>query len=508
MITIAGINCANDLNTEHCREYEIMGYPTIRYFKPNTVNFTIGENFQRIKDDVTVLRHSLIKKLESTELEFPPTHWPHLKPIREEEIYTQLQNPDKKEYTLVVENKTSFLGRELIMDLNGISWLVVRRILRQDYKASPIEEGILAVHKDDQMEVIPLPIKSRTEAVAAVRVAYKYYSIPDVYAENQVGQKTWIVVEQGVKQRMLVNTAFQDDIEKALHFCLLQEIALKPSISGDAFRTLIDFLNVVRKYFPFSVKNESFISRVTAGLNDSITGGEFKKLLHKYGENFFQTHKSWHGCAGSTESFRGYPCSLWMMFHTLTVREYLMRKYAIDSEVLSVMPKYVRYFFGCQECAEHFVEMSKTIQGNVSSSEDAVLWLWRAHNSVNKRLAGDGSEDPAFPKVQFPLKEMCPKCHRSDNTWDENHVLKYIVNMYSNIQVGNRQALSTEVIVSSKHQTESADHSYWNFSLTDVNACIGLYVLSACLLTIYTVRLFLKRGPRSRTHKHDICYKP
>lgn len=31
----------------------------------------------------------------------------------------------------------------------------------------------------------------------------------------------------------------------------------------------------------------------------------------------------WTGCAGTEDHFRGYPCSLWMTFHALTVSAYL-----------------------------------------------------------------------------------------------------------------------------------------------------------------------------------------
>uniref|UniRef100_A0A915EBI0 Sulfhydryl oxidase n=1 Tax=Ditylenchus dipsaci TaxID=166011 RepID=A0A915EBI0_9BILA len=44
----------------------------------------------------------------------------------------------------------------------------------------------------------------------------------------------------------------------------------------------------------------------------------------------------------------------------------------------------------------------------VTKPEDVVLWLWRAHNNVNKRLAGETSEDPKFPKQQFPRPSCAP----------------------------------------------------------------------------------------------------
>lgn len=59
-------------------------------------------------------------------------------------------------------------------------------------------------------------------------------------------------------------------------------------------------------------------------------------------------------------------------------------------EVLSTMRCYVRHFFGCQECAEHFEAMAAKSMDKVASREEAVLWLWSHHNEVNARLAGKG----------------------------------------------------------------------------------------------------------------------
>lgn len=60
-------------------------------------------------------------------------------------------------------------------------------------------------------------------------------------------------------------------------------------------------------------------------------------------------------------------------------------------EVLSTMRCYVRHFFGCQECAEHFEAMAAKSMDKVASREEAILWLWSHHNEVNARLAGKGT---------------------------------------------------------------------------------------------------------------------
>ena len=47
---------------------------------------------------------------------------------------------------------------------------------------------------------------------------------------------------------------------------------------------------------------------------------------------------------------------------------------------------------------------------------------------MNKRLAGDESEDSNFPKIQFPSAEQCSKCHRvSDGEFDEAEVAQFLI---------------------------------------------------------------------------------
>lgn len=56
--------------------------------------------------------------------------------------------------------------------------------------------------------------------------------------------------------------------------------------------------------------------------------------------------------------------------------------------VLQVMQKYVKNFFGCRACAQHFEEMAQESLDSVKTPEEAVLWLWEKHNVVNAKLAG------------------------------------------------------------------------------------------------------------------------
>lgn len=63
------------------------------------------------------------------------------------------------------------------------------------------------------------------------------------------------------------------------------------------------------------------------------------------------------------------------------------------------------------------------------------MYLWEAHNKVNKRLSGDPSDDPWFPKSQFPLKFLCDNCFIDDigNVWNETNILQFMLKYYTNI---------------------------------------------------------------------------
>ena len=57
--------------------------------------------------------------------------------------------------------------------------------------------------------------------------------------------------------------------------------------------------------------------------------------------------------------------------------------------VLQTIRRYVHVFFGCKECGEHFEEMAKESIDSVKTPDQAILWLWKKHNLVNSRLAGE-----------------------------------------------------------------------------------------------------------------------
>nr|CAH7763341.1 unnamed protein product [Callosobruchus chinensis] len=168
------------------------------------------------------------------------------------------------------------------------------------------------------------------------------------------------------------------DLETTLRYSLKHEIVGFKEIAGERLDALKAYLDVLVKYFPFG----------------------------KYGHMFLIELRDF---VSSKKHVRGEDISA--LVHDATVNAAESSPSNSDPKmVLTAMYGYIKNFFGCSECSKHFQQMAKRRNlWDVRSWNDSVLWLWTAHNEVSKRLAGDDTEDPEFPKQQFPLKERCPR---------------------------------------------------------------------------------------------------
>lgn len=172
---------------------------------------------------------------------------------------------------------------------------------------------------------------------------------------------------------------------------------------------------------------------------------------------------SYRSCEGSKPFSRGFSCGLWTLFHSLSVNvpeQSNAFKYP-GKTVLNGVRAYVRSYFSCQECRDHFVRMTNTSPEfkKTFSKDDAVVWLWWAHNRVNVRLSIEEANahqgDPFFPKKFFPTKEMCEACYNEefgendrlfdhdDNTYNFSglsmrHVKQVLYNFYLTPTYGTR----------------------------------------------------------------------
>ena len=185
----------------------------------------------------------------------------------------------------------------------------------------------------------------------------------------------------------------------------------------------------------------------------SICGADGALQLPKDGTSNFPDD-AWQDCRGET---RGFTCGLWQLFHAVAADAMVNDAEGDGAALLAALEGYVRHFFGCQVCRDHFLTLtSAPPAARVRTPRDFALWLWRAHNVVNARLAAEeaegGTGDPAFPKVAWPTEVQCPACHRgaphepsadgdadaawrsaahTDVAWDDDAVVAYLIRYYA-----------------------------------------------------------------------------
>ncbi|CAF1192510.1 unnamed protein product [Adineta steineri] len=149
-------------------------------------------------------------------------------------------------------------------------------------------------------------------------------------------------------------------------------------------------------------------------------------------------------CNGSDSSKRGYPCTLWVLFHSMTVKQAILAEQNAlpsdikPSDVIVSIREFIGNFFLCEECVTHFVNMTINAENEIKSHHESILYLWRSHNIVNKRLRYEEyTNDPNWPKVPFPTKEQCNLCAQQIDEngdareYNENETYKFLKEFYS-----------------------------------------------------------------------------
>lgn len=181
----------------------------------------------------------------------------------------------------------------------------------------------------------------------------------------------------------------------------------------------------------------------------------------------------------------------------------------IDSQqVITVITNYLSNFFGCRECATHFVAFAQK-QPAISTPDDSVLFLWRAHNTANRRLHGDLSEDPEYPKMQFPSIDLCWSCYNvTAEAWNFDQVLLYLKTVYSPAKLIRDASGSYELAFSASKDVAnrgvierdvggSDGSANGMFSGIDVGLCLMLYIACMVFLLVAFIHVRLRRRKAS-----------
>lgn len=539
LIDIGAIDCSDEDNTAICREFEIMGYPTLRYFHENYYEGPkmIGIDVKK-GEDMDKIRENLIETLIAEQNAGRGKIYPNILPFEGENVYSILETvPNTIKYVFIIIDKKSSLGAQISLDLHNINNISIRSVeetnkkIFQNQNINSFPAVIIIDTHDKSVKNMKLDSYTRENVNKAVKEYLKEQGItvPEEQKKNNTFHGKWLenpvpdlaaLLEAREKQALLQrvkkmgDVVFQVDLETALRSSLKHEVATTKIITGDKLESLKLFLNIIIKYFPFGRKGKIFFEGLRNKMNtDSVKGEDVASYLEPMDneeEGIFSSQQQWLGCSGSLPKYRGYPCGMWKMFHYLTVNAADQNGDKTDKnprEVLDAMLGYIKHFFGCAECSKHFQEMAiKRDMKGVTELNSSIIWLWLAHNEVNKRLSGDATEDPDYPKIQFPSVENCPKC-RDGEKWNLQEVLHYLRQMYSSINVRYLGA-DTKVLHDGlgNVRTKRSTSTWQIITKMDVSMCFLLYVVCFGLLVLI-IRQFLRKGYRKKMYVHDILGK-
>lgn len=472
VIQVAVIDCGDDVNAETiCMGANLTGYPTIKYYLPftNTLQGEHGYNRESHDHSGEALLVDTIDFVESMidqMVELNPNIrklWPALGQNSNDSSLFGFVNPDldtidtqeelviasqanrETESLIIVEDEASYIGKQVILDkwrrkeeqpiISRISVPPLNKddVLRKlNVSALPIvaivepeTENVILLKPDENSEDLKKGLDKVIDAYLGVNNSFTRTTLQPISTDVSTIKHT----SEGdiIRRRYSV---YQSDLDKTVISSLSNEVLLRSSFTKNQRETLYQYLNILSRFYPTEGYAYSLISNLYEKINQTEDVELLRSIVDKYPVSL-----DWVGCKGSSELYGGYTCGLWTLWHFLTVAQAEAAS-GDPTDVLMTMTHYVRDFFGCQECSEHFLRMVDNGDNitSVGSYEEAVLYLWDRHNEVNLRLIdSQQADDPVYPKEYFPNVYYCPSCFRHEGYGeyvDEKEILKFLIKHY------------------------------------------------------------------------------
>lgn len=523
VIHVSAIDCADDENNEVCRNYEIMAYPTLRYFSPHFKGDGYGKEFGAQRE-VDQFKLSVVDVLKNETNQ--PKSWPDWN------IYSDMSRipSDDAQFNFVLPEHENFTTAISVMiDFSPrIKNVKFYRIASNDLSIKSI-----TVLDSNKKFVATLTVDGTIENISSA--IENFLNDQDLHlSPHSIDEPSVIVhvtedpeypsdmVDQ-IKELKKSGTIFQADIEMAIKYTLFHEIPTN-KLTNDRILALQNYLTVIAKYAPLKKNGLLFLH----DLRDAVVNASDDLKIETYQSHLVQlktkydplfTANKWIGCYSKNRSLRRYPCGLWSLFHYLTVQSANSSDNSDALEILQAMHKYIKNFFGCTDCAEHFVDMAARRKiWSVPSQQEAILWLWEAHNEVNDRLAEDSTTDQEWPKIQFPSVETCFTCRKPTNhhiarkadetiDWNKTEVLFFLKRIYSPQSLHCLGTTQQDTPHAEASENPGGGHQFGRV-LTELDMRMGILLYIFCIvMMIIAVKIFLKRGYRKKLYVHDILGK-
>jgi thiol oxidase len=538
LVSIGVIDCGNNDNSEICSRNGIQGYPTMKFFPPGPrdwkkKNEIRGRDVDGLIESTLDLISENISKKNQNKISFNTSDYDSFDKIK--------LNPDSTSVFVLDKHNSKgdhTVARRVAAELSSFNEISIFRINFEENcdESDPCKENnsICCNFKpNNKYPAIYILQKSTSKEQATpvlleVDINDKNSDSEQAADENEI-EKYSLALAAFLNIKTSHNweqqTHIQDKAEEALDSVRWRQFDQNKIYIRDIESSIIQFLFFEIKLFPF--QNEKFnifknILKTISNHYPPTSRNVRNDLVHLAeiikNEKIIKTRQDWinildktqlnpdqieyAACTGSSGGKRGYPCSLWTLFHFLVAN-------SADDEaaaVVAVVVDIVTYFFGCLNCVENFKnEILQFPVNDVVDTKSAVLWLWRIHNSVNARLAGDESEDAFFPKITWPSRDTCPGCRlvSDESSFDEEKISGFLISRgaSSRLVLSKDEILIDDVIdpdqvINDVTSQSDSSHSGVIWLITVLITICGLWFYKH-----YRLKLILKRNYRKFYHQ-------
>lgn len=258
IVQVGAIDCSVDLNNQICREYEVMAYPTIRYFSPNTSvdSRNIGINIEG--KDSNDLRNKLINLLKNETIS--SSSWPNLSPLEDINVQNIFhQYPDKVQYIFIIyESPNSNIGYEIALDLHSIKEIIIKQVLNEEVANGLSLNGkpsLTVINRAIETTNLPIMNYNRQSVVDAIKNFVEKRGIKitnNILTSSEVatiGNNGIALQNEALRQKskIMKDVIFQADLEAAIRYTLFHEITKYQEIEGERFTALREYIGVLNR---------------------------------------------------------------------------------------------------------------------------------------------------------------------------------------------------------------------------------------------------------------------
>ncbi|CAI5455650.1 unnamed protein product [Caenorhabditis angaria] len=448
IVQVTVVNCADDKNMPLCRQHGVNSYPTLKYFKYLSANKDDGMKYSGDKYDINKLEHDISGLVQADGQRQKPETWPTFLPIDESTSFEDLvKSIDATPFlAVIIQENPAVYGWSNMINYNGNSAIKIAFV-------APSHQIAKKFFSDDHSHAL-LFANGNNEPIWKSGTIDSWLNVQekiDELAGDKIGLATEpppnLAAPVAASAASPTNNQFEvqlTDLKSAMSYMLYKEIPRREELKDEPLGALKEWMHTLKKYAPGTTPMRRLFYRLDEWLQlqSVVTADEWTAKVDEIQQslgNPLPKEIKWMACVGSKPNLRGYTCGLWTLAHTITVEAYKQEKHNSNFkpviDVLEPFRKFIWHFLSCSECAQNFTkEAEKQELHLVTRAEDVYAWLWRTHNFVNQRLSGSLTDDPAFPKQQFPPKSLCPGCYDSDGKVIEEKALPFVFKYYSNIK--------------------------------------------------------------------------